>query len=212
MKESYTEGPASHSDPESCAGTREGAGEALTGAHMGGVLSRETRRKQGADAVVLCGRQHTQTRKGECSGDPARSETSSTCGNSMRENREIPCSAREDGKSDKDEQSPFANLVRAEKADGRNPATHEHGKSDRPIRPTKLPNKVGQPRAEAVEERGLTKENADQRNTPQTQSWNHGVPNGLDRVRQQHSGTRKSDSARCSTTSRLSGSETHFSS
>ena len=94
MKESHTEGPASHGDPESCVGAREGTGEALTGAHTGGVLSREIRLNQGADAVVLSGRQHTRTRQGECAGDPARSETSSTCGNSMRENREIPCSAR----------------------------------------------------------------------------------------------------------------------
>lgn len=86
--------------------------------------------------------------------------------------------------SGKNEQPPSANLVRAGKADGHNPAMHEHGKSDRPIRLAKLPNKVGQPRAQAVEERGLTKENADQRNAPQTQSWNHGAPNGPDRVRQ----------------------------
>ena len=33
MKESHTEGLASHGDPESCAGARKGVGEALTGAH-----------------------------------------------------------------------------------------------------------------------------------------------------------------------------------
>jgi len=38
MKESYSEGPANHGGPESCAGTRKGAGEALTGEHTGGVL------------------------------------------------------------------------------------------------------------------------------------------------------------------------------
>src|SRR5215472_11772382 len=48
MKESHAKGLASHGNPESCAGTREGAGEALTGAHTGGVLSRENRRNQGA--------------------------------------------------------------------------------------------------------------------------------------------------------------------
>jgi len=37
----YTEGIASHSDPESCAGAREGIGEALTGVCIGQVLSRE---------------------------------------------------------------------------------------------------------------------------------------------------------------------------
>ena len=61
---------------------------------------------------------------------------------------------------------------------------HGHGKSDRPIVPAKLPNKAGQPAAEAVEGRGLTKENVDQQNTSQTQSWEKGVPSALDRVRQ----------------------------
>jgi hypothetical protein len=31
MQESYGEGPANHTGPESCAGVREGEGEALTG-------------------------------------------------------------------------------------------------------------------------------------------------------------------------------------
>jgi len=61
---------------------------------------------------------------------------------------------------------------------------HGHGKSDRPIVPTKLPNKAGQPAAEAVEGRGLTKENASQQNTPRTQSRQSGVPSALERVRQ----------------------------
>lgn len=38
MKEPYIEGPATHDSPESCAGTREGAGEALTGEDAGRVL------------------------------------------------------------------------------------------------------------------------------------------------------------------------------
>jgi len=184
MKESHTEGPASHGDPESCAGAREGAGEALTGAHTGGVLSRENRHDQGADAVVLSGRQHARTREGEPTGDPARSETSSMCGNSMRENREIPCLTRRDGEKGGPGQPASPDEVRAGKAGGRSPAMHGHGKSDRSIVPAKRPNKAGQPAAEVVEGRGLTKENAGQRNTLQTQGWENSVPNGLDRVRQ----------------------------
>jgi len=173
MKESHAEGPASHGDPESCDGSRKGAGEALTGAHTGGVLSREIRCHQGADAVVLSGRQHTCARKGEFAGDPARSKTSGTCGNSVCENREIPYPPSGNGPEG-----------RAGKDGVRNPARHGGGKSDRPIRPTKSPNKAGQPVAEAVEERGLAKENADRQNTPRTQSRNDGVPSALDRVRQ----------------------------
>jgi RNA-directed DNA polymerase len=41
MKELYTEGVANHGDPESCTSGREAAGEALTGARTGEVLSRE---------------------------------------------------------------------------------------------------------------------------------------------------------------------------
>ena len=145
MKESDAEGPASHGDPESCVGTREGAGEALTGVHAGGLLSYEIRLNQGADAVVRSGRQHARTRHGECAGDPARSETSRRCGNSMREHRETPGPPAGDGPEG-----------RAGKAVGRRPARRGHGESDRPILPTKLPNKAEPSAAEAVEGRGLS--------------------------------------------------------
>jgi len=46
----YDEGIASHIGPESCAGVREGAGEALTGEHTGQPLSRESA-ISGADSV-----------------------------------------------------------------------------------------------------------------------------------------------------------------
>jgi RNA-directed DNA polymerase len=41
MRTLYVEGVATHDDPESCAGVRKGAGEALTGVRAGPVLSRE---------------------------------------------------------------------------------------------------------------------------------------------------------------------------
>ena len=53
MKEPYGEGLASHTDPESCVVSREAGREALTGAHVGGVLSREISGNQDADAVYL---------------------------------------------------------------------------------------------------------------------------------------------------------------
>ena len=90
MKEPYAEGLASHGDPESCAGARKDAGEALTGVRIGEVLSRE-KRIRGADRVKRAGRQH----RGECDGelieDPAWSETLSMCGSFLNGNREIPC-------------------------------------------------------------------------------------------------------------------------
>ena len=41
MQVSSSEGVANHTVPESCAGAREGFGEALTGVLIGWVLSRE---------------------------------------------------------------------------------------------------------------------------------------------------------------------------
>ena len=171
MKESHTEGPASHGDPESCADARKGTGEALTGAHMGGVLSRDNMRNQGADAVDTRGKQHDYVRQGEHVDSPARSKTSSTYGNSMRENREIPC-------------PPFGGGAegRAGKVNDRNPAMYGQGKSDNPIVLTKQPNEAGRPAAEAVEGRGLTKENAGQQNTRRTQG-RESVPSALERIR-----------------------------
>jgi hypothetical protein len=99
MKESYGEGLASHTDPESCTVAREGGCEALTGACAGGLLSREIIRIRGADVVSVNGRQHPMHRYGKRYGNPARSENLSTHRNKVsptpgitsRENREIPC-------------------------------------------------------------------------------------------------------------------------
>jgi RNA-directed DNA polymerase len=55
-------------------------------------------------------------------------------------------------------------------------------KSDRPVVPAKALNKAGLPAAEAVEGRGLGKENADSSTRP-GHSAGVSVPSGLDRVR-----------------------------
>ena len=89
MKEPYVEGLAAHDDPESCVVTREGAGEALTGALASWVLSREKLKLQGADAVEKSGKQHGGHRHGEVHAGPARSETPSTRGHHPHGNREI---------------------------------------------------------------------------------------------------------------------------
>jgi len=57
------------------------------------------------------------------------------------------------------------------------------GKSDGSVLPGKLPNKAGQPAAEAVEGRGPTKGNSPERNALRTQS-RAGAPSALERVRQ----------------------------
>ena len=59
MKEPYVEGAAIHDDPESCGATREGGGEALTGALASWVWSRERLKLQGVDAVKKRAEGHT---------------------------------------------------------------------------------------------------------------------------------------------------------
>ena len=90
MKVLYVEGLASRDGSESCAGIREDVGEALTGVHVGRVLSREKLFIRGADAVEKSGRQHGMVRYGEHCVGPARSKTSRTHGHHLLGNREIP--------------------------------------------------------------------------------------------------------------------------
>jgi len=65
MKESYGEGVAIHTGPESCAGGRKASGEALTGVRAGWVSSREIPTLQGADEL------------GDAEGNIARGESAS---------------------------------------------------------------------------------------------------------------------------------------
>ncbi len=69
MKVLYREDLANHFDPESCAVTREGGREALTGESVGRVQSSETDYEQVADAVQVRGRQHWITVLARCPQD-----------------------------------------------------------------------------------------------------------------------------------------------
>src|SRR6202051_1020493 len=60
---------------------------------------------------------------------------------------------------------------------------HGSGESYSGIVPTKQPNKSGQPPAEVVEGRPLTKENTPEPNSHQTPCWESGR-SGLERVRE----------------------------
>jgi hypothetical protein len=84
MQESYGEGLATHTGPESCAAVRE----ALTGVRAGRVFSRETNLLRDADAVEEGGRPHPVRRHRQTHWSPARSETACMPGHTSRENRE----------------------------------------------------------------------------------------------------------------------------
>jgi hypothetical protein len=103
MKESYGEGVANHTGPESCVVVREGGGEALTGERAGQPLSRENGESlSGADAVEGRGRQHRLLRHREQQLDPARSQTLRMHGSTLHGNREIlPSSGRQQLRPDR---------------------------------------------------------------------------------------------------------------
>ncbi len=68
--------------------------------------------------------------------------------------------------------------------------TNEYGKSDRPVIPVKSPNNAGEPAAEGMEGRGLTKGNLPQQNASRTPSRSD-APSALERVRQAASKDKK---------------------
>ena len=90
MKESYSEGMASHTGLGSYAGIRKSAGGTLIEVRAGRVLSREIAKNRGADVVATSGRQNRLQRKPMLQKNPARSETPSMHGNILSGNWEIP--------------------------------------------------------------------------------------------------------------------------
>ena len=102
MKESYREGIASHSGPESCTVNRKVGGEALTGVHSGWVLSRVMKfdfevPTQFFDAEGNTGRDVIASHV----TDLARSETPCMSGTISHGNREIPRSSAPKGGADR---------------------------------------------------------------------------------------------------------------
>ncbi len=96
MQESYGEGLATHTGPESCVAVRKGGGETLTGGRAGRVFSRE-RFLRSADAVRRSGRPHPARRQRETRRGSARSETPGMPGRTSCENREGLWSPMTDG-------------------------------------------------------------------------------------------------------------------
>jgi RNA-directed DNA polymerase len=87
MKESYGEGLASHTGPESCVGRRKAAGEALTGVHADQTLSSEIK-PSGTPTLFTQAEGnmvYDDSRKSQAS--PAESKTLCMRGNSLHGNR-----------------------------------------------------------------------------------------------------------------------------
>ena len=90
MKESYGEGQAGHTGPESCAGGCEAAGEALTGVRAGWVSSLETPNSGVPTPCMVAEGNTPGLAARRRPGDPAGSKTPRTLGNSMHRNWETP--------------------------------------------------------------------------------------------------------------------------
>ena len=98
MKVLYEKGVATHFGPESCAGVREGVGEALTGERASRVLSREILLEFGVPPQSCYARGNTVLAdKRKDSTDPARSETPCAHGSFSHGNREALRLATGDG-------------------------------------------------------------------------------------------------------------------
>jgi len=170
VKVHHGEGVATHTDPESCAASREGRREALTGARVGRPLSRESELR-GADAA--------SNAEGNTEGCDGASAPTAPRGQRPRHARTL--SAREPGGLvDRPSQS---GVVCGGKVTPK-PPMHGHEKSDSPIVAGKPANKAIPMAAEPVERRGGTKGNADRQSTPRTQSRAIGVSPALEGVRQ----------------------------
>ena len=150
MKEPHRKGVAIRSNPESCTGGGNIAGEALTGAHAGQPLSSEIS-SIGVTTLSPKGEGHTaDSVSRELSTDAAESETLSMRGNSMHGNRE-PLETP----------TPNGGGGRSVKACCRTTDMHVSRESDGPIVPKKRANNAGPTAAaESVEGRGPTKGNA----------------------------------------------------
>ena len=173
MSESHGKDPASHPDPESCAGGREVTGEALTGAHAGHPSSREIIESGVPTPFTEVEGNTVDGIIGKPCMDPARSETLCMRGNSLHRNREIPQAPVADGAAG-----------RPEKIGDHTAGMYVCGKSDGCVVPRKPPNKDGyNPSAEVVEEKRPTEGNTLPSAAPRT--WSRtGASIGLQRVRE----------------------------
>lgn len=171
MQVQYGEEMANHSDPESCGMRREVQVEALTGETDRPAI--EPRNQKFGMPTLLSEAEgnmvHGDNRKSYT--DPTRSETLRMLGSLLHGSSEISsvsCVSEQDGVG---------------KVNDRNPTIYADEKSDTPIVPKKLPNNGATP-AEAMEERGVAKGNANDSPASRTQSRDKSASMGLEGVRE----------------------------
>ena len=92
MEESYTEGVATHGGPELCVGDPQGRSEALVGVRAGRAIEPRNVSTSGVPTLLIVRKATPLAALPQVAEGPARSENHGMYGNSMRENREIPCS------------------------------------------------------------------------------------------------------------------------
>ncbi len=161
MQEPYRKGVAHHPDPESCAGGRKGAGEALTGAHAG----RATELRNHSLGVP------TSSRNGEGHTNHSDMRELLERHPGVEEPRHVwKLRARKPG--DPTDTPIHGDEGRSAKVTNRTADMYIRGESDGPIVPKKRANNVGTPMAEPVEERGPTKGNVELPDVCRTQGWN----------------------------------------
>ncbi len=137
MKEPHSEGVAIHADLESCAGGGDTAGEALTEAPAGWVLSRERTRFGRRRNALMRKATPTETPARVCDSQGAAGRRCGHLGgtprNLLHENRETsPVSVSNNGRPVGEGQSRTAH-------------THADEESDNGVVPMKQPNNDGRP-------------------------------------------------------------------
>jgi RNA-directed DNA polymerase len=172
MKKPYTEGLATHGDPESCTDSGDAEGEALTGASAGWASSREIP-VSGAPTPSRYAEGHAAASENASSSPAPRGLRPQACA-------ESPC-ARTGRPAE--HPSGDGSSGRDGKGGRPKPSMNAQRESDSLVVPTKPSNKASSTAAEVVEGRRLAKGNVDQQNAPRTQR-RISANSALDRVRQ----------------------------
>src|ERR1700676_1224770 len=168
----YDEGVANRIDPESCAGAREGIGEALTGERIGQPLSRESTLILGADVVPVA----------EGNTDGRDNASAQTARRGLRHWHVRTLFAREPGDLMVGQRQHAGAAVPCGEGEDRKQTMCDHESPAPAIVAVKPTNKAGQPTAELVEPRAGAEGNVNQQSTGRAQ-YRETVSQALEHIR-----------------------------